>query len=138
MSEQNKAVARKFYQEFFDNKNINALEEVCSPDFVDHSPMPGMAGGLQGMRDMMGIFQKAFPDMKTHIEDMISEGDLVATRFHITATHSGSMSGETPTGKQITFHGMDWISFKDGKATGAWHQGDEGMVLGSLGVKPPA
>ena len=30
-----------------------------------------------------------------------------------------SASGETPTGKQVTFHGMDWISFKDGKATGA-------------------
>jgi predicted ester cyclase len=69
---------------------------------------------------------------------MIAEGDMVATRFHITATHSGSMSGETPTGKQVTFHGMDWLSVKDGKAAGAWHQGDEMMVLGQLGVKPPA
>jgi predicted ester cyclase len=138
MSEQNKAAARKFYEEFFDKKNVAAVDEICQPDFVDHSPMPGMKPGLEGMKDMMGIFQKAFPDLKTHIEAMVAEGDAVATRFHITATHSGSMSGETPTGKQVTFHGHDWITFRDGKATGAWHQGDEAMVLAQLGIKPPA
>ena len=39
MSEDNKALVRRFYDEIFTKKNANAIDEICSPDFVDRNPM---------------------------------------------------------------------------------------------------
>ena len=137
MSEQNKAVAKRFYEDVFNRQNLNGIDEACAPDFVDRSAMPGQAPGTQGLKDMMGIYVKAFPDMRVTVEEIIAEGDTVAARFSGTATHKGELFGTPATGKTITFHGMDFLHFKNGKVTEAWHQGDDVIALMQIGVKVP-
>lgn len=138
MSEQNKALTRRFYEEVFNRKNMNALDDLCAPDFKDHTAMPGQAPGLNGMKEMMGVFVRAFPDMKVTIEDLIAEGDLVAARIAVDATHKGELFGTAPTNKKITFHATDMVRFKNGKATDAWHYGDDLIALMQLGVQMPS
>jgi len=67
MSEDNKALVRRFYDEIFTKKNANAIDEICSPDFVDRNPMPGQSPGRQGMKDSFAGFLRAFPDMAVTI-----------------------------------------------------------------------
>jgi predicted ester cyclase len=107
MSEDNKALVRRFYDEIFTKKNANAIDEICSPDFVDRNPMPGQSAGHQGMKDSFAGFLRAFPDMAVTIEEMIAERDLVAARFTVTGTHQGEIMGAKPTGNKITVHGID-------------------------------
>lgn len=135
MSEQNKAVVRRFYQEVFNNHNVDAIGEICSSDFVDHTAMPGQAQGLEGIKQMFATFDRAFPDMHVEIEDMVAEGDVVVTRFTGSGTHKGELMGTPATNKQITFHAIDWLKFSGGKVAEAWHQGDDALALMSLGVK---
>ena len=137
MSEQNKALAKRFYEEIFNKKNLNAIDELCAPNFVDHSAMPGQAPGVKGLKDSFSMFMKAFPDMRVTLDEMIAERDVVAARFSGEGTHKGELFGTAPTGKKIKFNGIDMIRIRDGKAVEAWHQGDDMIGLMQLGVKLP-
>lgn len=137
MSEQNKATARRFYDEVFNRGDVSAIDQLCAADFKDHTAMPGQAPGAQGLKQIMGAYFKAFPDMKVKVEEIIAEGDFVAARFSGSATHNGELFGTAPTGKRITFNGIDFLRFKNGKVTDAWHQGDDVIALMQLGIKPP-
>lgn len=137
MSEQNKAVARRFYEELMNKKNLNVLDEIVGPTFVDHTPMPGVASGIQGIKQMFSMFLEGFPDLNARVDEQVAEKETVVTRFTVTATHTGELMGAKPTGKRVTMHGVDTWHFKNGKITDVWHYGDEAMVMAQLGIKPP-
>jgi steroid delta-isomerase-like uncharacterized protein len=137
MSDHNKATVRRFYDEVFNRGDVNAIDQFCAPDFKDHTAMPGQAPGVQGLKQIMGAYFNAFPDMKIEVEDIIAEGDLVAARFSGSATHKGDLFGTAATGKRIHFSGTDFLRFKNGKVTDVWHQGDDVIALMQIGIKPP-
>lgn len=137
MSEQNKALVKRFYEEVFNNKSVKAIDDLCDANFIDHSAMPGQAPGRKGLKDMFGMFARAFPDMRVAVEEMIAERDLVAARFSGQGTHRGELFGTPATGKTMKFNGIDIIRVKNGKAVEAWHQGDDMVGLMQLGIKPP-
>lgn len=135
MSAENKALVRRFYEEVFNNHNVNAIDELCTSDFVDHTAMPGQGPGREGIKQSFAMFMPAFPDFHAEIEGMVAEGDVVVTRFSVTATHKSELMGVPATNQRVTFHGIDWLRLRDGKICEAWHQGDDPAVLASLGVK---
>ena len=138
MSEQNKALARRFYDEVMNKKNLGAIDELGSPEFVDHSNKPGQAPGLKGAKDNIAMFLKAFPDIKMNVEEIIAEGDIVVARVSGAGTHKGDFFGTPATGKRVSFHGIDMMRYKGGKVVEVWHYGDDAAVMAQLGVKLPA
>ena len=138
MSEQNKALAQRFYEEVFNKKNLDAIEELCAPDLVDHNAMPGQAPGTKGLKDAFATFFRGLPDLRITIQELVAERDIVVARFSGTATHTGELMGAAPTGKTVTMRGMDMIRIKSGKATEVWHEGDDAVVLMQLGVELPS
>jgi predicted ester cyclase len=137
MSEQNKAAAKRFYEEIFNKRNVNAIDELCVPNFVDHSAMPGQPPGTEGLKKTFAMYLKAFPDIQMKVEEMIAERDLVAIRFSGGATHKGELFGTAPTGKKIKFNGIDFVRYANGKAVEAWHQGDDVLAMMQIGIKLP-
>ena len=115
---------------------VNALDQLCAPDFVDHYPAPGQGPGLEGVKKAFAEWTDAFSLVSLNIEEMVAEQDLVVTRFSMTVKHIGEILGATPTGRQISFNAIDMIKVKDGKCVEAWHQGDEMMALLQIGVRP--
>lgn len=137
MSEQNKAVIRRFY-EAVNKKDVAIFEQVCDPKFVNHTPGPGdTTGGLAGLRQMFSSFQPAFPDLRFNLHQIVAEGDTVIAHFTADGTHKGAFMGAAPTGKKIAFHGADIWKVRNGKAAEVWHYGDEAMAMAEIGVKPP-
>jgi steroid delta-isomerase-like uncharacterized protein len=137
MSEQNKALVRRFYEEVFNGRNVDAIDDICARDFVDHNAMPGQEPGTQGLKQMFGLYLRAFPDMQATVEEIVAERDLVVTRFTVEATHKGELFGAPPTGKRMRSHGIDMLRIRNDKVAEAWHQGDDVVVLMQLGVKLP-
>ena len=138
MSEQNKTLVRRFYEDVMNKKNMGAIDEIWAQDCIDHSPLPGQAPGMQGFKNSFSMLLKAFPDLRAEINQMVAEGDTVVTRFTWTGTHKGELMGAAPTGKKVTCHGIDMLRVAGGKVVEVWHQGDEMMAMVQLGVKPPA
>jgi steroid delta-isomerase-like uncharacterized protein len=138
MSEQNKALAQRFYEEVFNKKNVDVIDELFAPDFVDHNAMPGQAPGTNGIKDVFAALFRGLPDLRITIQELVAERDIVVARFSGTATHTGELMGAAPTGKTVTMRGMDMIRIKNGKAIEVWHEGDDAVMMMQLGVELPS
>lgn len=120
MSEQNKAVVRRF-MEALNEKNLSTLDEIFAPDYANHSPRLGVIGKEATPRDFEQTF-KAFPDRHGIIEELMAEGDNVFLRQTTQTTHQQVIPGIPiePTGKQISFAAWSVLRFEDGRIVERW------------------
>ena len=102
--EENKALMRRYYEDFFNNGNSAIGEELLSPniDHVAHGAPPGTPPGPEGAIEAIGRYRAGFPDLRVTIEDIVAEGDKVACRVTFRGTHKGEFQGIAPTNKQVT------------------------------------
>lgn len=63
------------------------------------------------------------------MQDTISEGDLIAARFVVTARHTGDGLGKPAKGRNINFTGMTIVRVKDGKIAEGWNNIDFATML---------
>lgn len=136
MSEANKALVRRFYDEAFNKGNIAVLDELCAANFTDHNAAPGQAPGLEGVKRMITMYRIAFPDGQITVDDIIVEGDKVAVRSTMRGTHRGEFMGIAPTGKQVSVGGIDIVRVANGKAVEVWHMEDNLGMMQQLGAVP--
>ena len=102
---------------------------------MDHNPPPGAAPGVEGMKQMMGMFFAAFPDLNVTIDQLIA-GDIVVGRMTNTGTHQGDLMGIAPTGKSVTFSEIHMVRIENGKAVEHWGNIDDLGMMQQLGVIP--
>jgi predicted ester cyclase len=138
MSEENKALMRRMYEEIHNKGNMAAVDELVAANFVDHNaPDPGLPPGPEGIKQTFTMFHNAFPDFHVTVEDMLAEGDKVVARLTITGTHKGDLIGIAPTGKQVTLGVIDIARIAGGKMVERWGQEDMLGMMQQLGVVPP-
>lgn len=128
--EANKALVLQYTKLF---ENIALADEILSPDFVDHSH-PEFRPGPGDIKQNLIDFRYAFSNVSNSVEELIGEGDIVAFRFTIRGTHTGTYGGIPPTGKKIVLTGMDFIRVVDGKIVELWSSQDALGMLRQLGV----
>jgi C-1 hydroxylase len=129
--EENKALALRFL-EAFNTGNVAAIDELVSPNYVQHSP--GVPPSREALITFFKMFVTAFPDGHFHLEDMVAEGDKVLLRWTCSGTHQGPWMGIPATGKQVSFIGMDLWRFADGKVVEAWFLADNLSIMQQLGL----
>jgi steroid delta-isomerase-like uncharacterized protein len=135
-AEENKAVVRRFFEEAWNKKNLAVIDELVGRDYQGHSLPPGLAPGVEGLKQLMGMYHTAFPDTRMTIEDQIAEGNSVVTRWTARGTHQGDLMGIPPTGKQVTVQGIDINRFAGGKMVAHWGEFDQMGMMQQLGVVP--
>lgn len=135
MSEENKAIVRRFYEEVWNNGNLAAVDEIFSRDLVAHDPAaPGGSHDREAAKQWFAMVRAAFPDIQFTIEDMIAEGDKVATRTLASATHRGEFMGVPPTNKQATAPELGVWRISAGKVEESWINWDALGWMQQLGV----
>ena len=128
MSEANKALARRMYEEV--NKgNLAIIDELFADDFVEHEEFPGLAPGKDGVRQFFVMMRTAFPDLRLVQEDMMAEGEKVFIRASMTGTHRGEFMGIPATGKQIAVLFADVVRIANGQAVEHWGVTDTGAMM---------
>ena len=137
MSEENKALDRRIYEEVWGAYELDNVERYYAADYVDHTALPGLPPGREGVKATVNMFAGALSDLKLVIEDQIAEGDRVVTRWTTTATHSGELMGIPATGKQIKITGIGISRFAGGKVVESWTEYDSIGMMQQLGVVPP-
>jgi predicted ester cyclase len=99
VTDQNKAVYRRFIQEVFNEGRLDMLDEVLSRSYVYHEAPPGTPPGPEGIKQIVPMFRAAFPDLNITIDDQVAEGDKVCSRVTMRGTHRGVFVGIPATGK---------------------------------------
>jgi steroid delta-isomerase-like uncharacterized protein len=116
--------------------NIDVIDELYSSRFVNHSAPPRVPSNCEGVKQVTAMFRQAFPDSYFTGEDMVAEGDKVATRKTFHGTHRGEFLGIPPTGQQISIGLIDIVRVADGKVEDHWSIADNLGMMRQLGVIP--
>ena len=130
MSEQNKILVRRFYDEILNARKMDVADEILSPEYLDHS---AAAPGLENFKTYLAMITSVFPDIKVTVKDMLAGKDKVAVRLTIHGTQLGSFRGFPPTAKQATWTGMDIIHISHGRIIERWSERDFLDMLLQLG-----
>jgi steroid delta-isomerase-like uncharacterized protein len=115
MAEDNAAIVRRFVDEVITGGAIERAGEFAWEDVVEQVPLPGQGPGLEGLKDILRAMRTGFPDLVFAIQEQISEGEKVASRFEWTGTHKGAFLGIPATGKPVRVWGVVIDRLVDGK-----------------------
>jgi serine phosphatase RsbU (regulator of sigma subunit)/ketosteroid isomerase-like protein len=122
-AEKNKALVRRFL-EAHAKGDLDTLEEMLAPDFVDHNLMPGQQPGREGYLRALTEYHAAYSESRYVIEKQLAEGDEVVTTFAASATHDrGEWMGLVPTGKEFKALLVLIHRIVGGKIAEEWSQG---------------
>ena len=130
--------ARDRVEALFNNWELDRIEEFVTDDFVNHEAWEGEDPGIEGFHLRLSRLRDAFPDFHMEIEDILAEGDLVAYRATVTATHEGEFFGMPPTGRAFRVQHMHFLRMREGKACEHWATRDDLSAMVQLGVMPAA
>jgi steroid delta-isomerase-like uncharacterized protein len=125
MSETNKQLARRWFEEVWNQRKESVIDELLTPACRAH----GLGGdavliGPEGFKTFHRSFCAAFPDLRVTVDDIIAEGDRVAIRWTATMTHLGDGLGFPASGKKVSLDGSTILTIKDGKIDEGWNHMD--------------
>lgn len=136
--EDNKAILRHALDEIWNKGNLEAADELTSPEFVAQTNTLGLAANtdLVQMKRSVAMYRSGFPDLRITLDDMIAESDMVAVRFTATGTHLGQMLGIPPTGKRVSVVNITLYHMRDGRIVDQQGLTDTLGLLQQLGMAP--
>jgi steroid delta-isomerase-like uncharacterized protein len=124
----NSEIVRGFIEQALNQGNIEATGDYFRDDVVEQVPFPGQGPGVEGIKDVLRGMRDAFPDMHWSIDEQISEGDKVVTRFEWTGTHQAEFLGVPATGRPVRVWGVVIDRLEGGKIK------DTRLIMDSLGL----
>jgi serine phosphatase RsbU (regulator of sigma subunit)/ketosteroid isomerase-like protein len=119
--EENKALVRRFLEEQAKG-NLDVIDELLSPDFVDRGLLPGQGPTREDFKRSVTEILDAFSIISFTIEEQIAEGDTVVTKYTERSVITGEFVGLPPTGTEENFEGIYIHRISDGKITQEWSQ----------------
>lgn len=136
MSEANKALALRVPLEAFVQGRVGVIDEVISPDLIDHGSPPGLPPGREGVKLLVQAVRSAFPDLMITVNQAIAEGDLVMLHITASGTMTGDWAGMPASGKSATWDAVHIDRIEDGKIVEHWVVQDQLGMLHQLGFIP--
>ena len=136
MSEENKQLVRRWFEEVWNQGRADAIDEMFAADGLAYglAEDPNEALGPSSFRGLHTTFRGAFPDMIITVDDVIAEGDKVAARCSVRGRHQGDHLGIAPTDTPVDFTGIAIVRIRDGKIVEAWNNFDFMRMNKQLGV----
>jgi C-1 hydroxylase len=127
--EENKAIVRRFVESYNERK-LDLIDDFVAPNYIDHDKNIGR----EGLKQLISMGIKAFPDWFETIEDIIAEGDKVWVLLTYTGTSKGDFMGLNPTGKKINSKAVDIYRIVNGKLAEYWNVTDNINIFTQIGA----
>ncbi len=134
-AEENKALVERFVEEFWNEGNLSAADELMASGAQIHLPT-GEVVDVDGLKGFASAFRGSFPDWHSTFEELVAEGDRVAERWTGRGTHRGELQGIAPTGKRVEVPGSVFYRIVGGKIVEFRGQLDMMGMMQQLGVMP--
>jgi serine phosphatase RsbU (regulator of sigma subunit)/ketosteroid isomerase-like protein len=120
--ETNKALVRRFW-EAVARGDLDAIDELLAPDFLDHSLLEGQESGREGYKQQVAEQHAALSDIRPTIEDQVAKGDKVVTRITWHSIHDrGEYYGLMPRDKEVVVTAMSMHRIEGGKIAEEWSE----------------
>ena len=134
LQEQNKAIAKRAFDELLSQGRFEIAEQLYAKDFVNH----GIHRDISLEEDQAALkgWHQAFPDIAITPEKLIAEGDLVTIYWIAKGTNSGTGNGLPATGKKAELPGITIWRIVDGKIKEEWSAFDQLSMMQQLGLLP--
>src|SRR5258707_5486154 len=135
---------RRIFEDVWNGKNLSAIDDLMSADYVHHNAGAIAANGPEGYKQFVKSYVNAFPDAHFTIDDEFTVGQKndgqntdvqnEITRWTIAGTHEGELAGIPPTGRRISITGISIARIVDGKITESWNNSDALGLMQQLSV----
>ena len=137
-AKKNEELKNKIIQAYdtFNKYEFDKMDEYIDVNYIEHTPDPGQKQGLEGLKEAFTNMKKGYPDYKLTVNDIIVNGDKASVLVTFTGTNSGEFMGMKPTGKSVNVQGIDYLYFKNSKATDHWGFIDVNKLMQQLGMMP--
>jgi predicted ester cyclase len=144
MSEANKQLVRRHFEELVNRKNDAVADELMAEEYLEHAVAPfgqaepGRVNGPMAMRQTAQWLLAQFPDLHMTIEAIVAEGDTVAVRILSQGTNLGPLNGMLPpTSKRFVARQSHWFRVEGGKLAEHWATREDLPAMLQLGVVQP-
>src|SRR5271168_3430655 len=137
MAQENATIVRRFVDEVITGGKIDSAAQYVWEDVVEQVPLPGQGPGLEGLKDILRAMRAGFPDIVFSIQEQITEGDKVASRFEWTGTHKGEFLGIPATGRPVRVWGIVIDRLEAGRIKDTRILMDTLGMMAQLGMFPP-
>jgi steroid delta-isomerase-like uncharacterized protein len=133
----NKAIVRRFYEEVWNKRRLEVVDELISPSHALNDP------SSSGSQTGPGLYKRrvveltaGFPDLRFTIEDMIAEKGKVVVCWIISGTHKGEFMDIPATGRKVSIEGITIHHITNGKILDSYVRWDALGLMRQLGDVP--
>lgn len=132
--ESNVELVREYTRRVFNEHNPELASEFVTPDVKWHGGTLGSIEGSDNLVTLLRSFIGALPDLNAQEQDIVADGDTVAVRFVVEATHAGALLGIAATGRPLRWDAVDVYRLRDGKISEEWAADDLTAILDAVGA----
>jgi len=137
MPADNKAIVRRLYEEVWNNRKLEVVNELISPSHALQAPnVFGSSIGPEAYKRQVSNLLEAYPDLRWAIEDIIAEKDKVVACWTYSGTHKGDHMGVPPTNKKVSVGGITIHHLAGGKIMDSHSNWDALGLMQQLGAVP--
>jgi steroid delta-isomerase-like uncharacterized protein len=127
-------LSRRIFEDVWNRKNLNAVDDLIAADYVHHDAGSIPANGPDGYKQFVKSYMNAFPDAHFTIHDAYTAGQDEITRWTVTGTHEGELAGIPRTGRRFSVTGISIARIANGKIIESWNNWDALGLMQQLGV----
>jgi steroid delta-isomerase-like uncharacterized protein len=140
-SEDLKAKTLEGFERMFNQGDLTYVDQAHAPAAVDHQEPLGTDFN-EHIKEVITMMRRAFPDLHFEVDDIVQEGDIVATRSTMTGTHLGRfalgpLAAIEPQGTKIAVRHMHFFEYENGRVKDLWHVWDTLGLMRQLGAPAP-
>jgi predicted ester cyclase len=121
-------LAERWAHEAVAEGRVEVFDELVSADAVDHSG-PAPVNGVEGFKNRTRGIHVALTNVEVVVEHLLVDGDELAWRWRLTATHHGPFLGVAPTGRHVTLTRMNFQCIANGRVVEHWSNADQLELL---------
>ena len=122
--EEAKNVLYRLFKDVLTDNNLDMIDEIYAEDYEFDAPALAGGGAVQtgreAFKNRVRAFRGAFPDIAYEVQSIVSDGELICTKFDMKGTHAGSFAGFAPTNRFVTITGVHFTKLVNGKIKKTW------------------
>ncbi|MFD8159373.1 flavin reductase [Streptomyces malaysiensis] len=125
---------RSTWQAVWDRGQVDALDQLLGPAYVRRRGPAAAPQDREQFKESIRAVRRAFPDLRTEIEEIVEEGETLAIRWRSTGSHTGDFLGVPATGRPVEVCGATFTRFDHGVVSEEWVTWDPRQLLEALGI----